>query len=159
MGSPSGSSAVLAIASHGPAEMSVGDGLMGACRRSPWCRGGRSHSRPGFWSPYEAAAWTIIGHRIRITQAAAITARIAERPVPDLGHAAAAGPAGVLDRRDHRQARSRPDGLSWGQHVVASRVPPAVRQATPTIRAAGPGPSDAATQPGASTPWPGPGNT
>jgi DNA-3-methyladenine glycosylase II len=33
----------------------------------------------GFWSPYEAAAWTIIGHRIRITQAAAIKARIAER--------------------------------------------------------------------------------
>ena len=195
----------------------------------------------GFWSPYEAAAWTIIGHRIRITQAAAFKARIAERlgePVsfggrvihafpspqqlakldafpgpgraqagvaagrwrrppstasstppgcapcrsadaladlkklpgigdfsagltllrganapdavpnaeprlaravalayglpgpatpeqvqddqrelaalPDLGHAAAADPAGVRDRRDHRQARSRPDGLSWG---------------------------------------------
>jgi DNA-3-methyladenine glycosylase II len=33
----------------------------------------------GFWSPYEAGAWTIIGHRIRITQAAAIKARIAER--------------------------------------------------------------------------------
>ncbi len=33
----------------------------------------------GFWSPYEAAAWTIIGHRIRITQAAAVKARIAER--------------------------------------------------------------------------------
>ena len=33
----------------------------------------------GFWSPYEAAAWTIIGHRIRITQAAAIKARMAER--------------------------------------------------------------------------------
>jgi DNA-3-methyladenine glycosylase II len=33
----------------------------------------------GFWSPYEAAAWTIIGHRIRITQAAAIKARLAER--------------------------------------------------------------------------------
>ena len=33
----------------------------------------------GFWSPYEAAAWTIIGHRIRITQAAAIKARISER--------------------------------------------------------------------------------
>ena len=32
----------------------------------------------GFWSPYEAAAWTIIGHRIRITQAAAIKARMAE---------------------------------------------------------------------------------
>ncbi len=33
----------------------------------------------GFWSPYEAAAWTIIGHRIRITQAAVIKARMAER--------------------------------------------------------------------------------
>jgi DNA-3-methyladenine glycosylase II len=33
----------------------------------------------GFWSPYEAAAWTIIGHRIRITQAAAIKARIAQQ--------------------------------------------------------------------------------
>jgi DNA-3-methyladenine glycosylase II len=33
----------------------------------------------GFWSPYEAAAWTIIGHRIRMTQAATLKARIAER--------------------------------------------------------------------------------
>jgi DNA-3-methyladenine glycosylase II len=33
----------------------------------------------GFWSPYEAAAWTIIGHRIRITQAAAIKARMADK--------------------------------------------------------------------------------
>ena len=33
----------------------------------------------GFWSPYEAAAWTIIGHRIRITQAAAIKARMARQ--------------------------------------------------------------------------------
>jgi DNA-3-methyladenine glycosylase II len=33
----------------------------------------------GFWSPYEAAAWTIIGHRIRTTQAAAIKARMAEQ--------------------------------------------------------------------------------
>jgi DNA-3-methyladenine glycosylase II len=32
-----------------------------------------------FWSPYEAAAWTIIGHRIRITQAAAVKARMAEQ--------------------------------------------------------------------------------
>jgi DNA-3-methyladenine glycosylase II len=32
----------------------------------------------GFWSPYEAAAWTIIGHRIRITQAAAVKARMAK---------------------------------------------------------------------------------
>jgi DNA-3-methyladenine glycosylase II len=33
----------------------------------------------GFWSPYEAAAWTIIGHRIRITQAAAVKARMSEK--------------------------------------------------------------------------------
>ncbi len=32
----------------------------------------------GFWSPYEAAAWTVIGHRIRITQAAAVKARMAK---------------------------------------------------------------------------------
>ena len=34
-----------------------------------------------FWSPYEAACWTIIGHRIRIVQAAALKRRISE----DLG--------------------------------------------------------------------------
>jgi DNA-3-methyladenine glycosylase II len=33
----------------------------------------------GFWSPYEAAAWTIIGHRIRISQAAAVKARMARQ--------------------------------------------------------------------------------
>jgi DNA-3-methyladenine glycosylase II len=33
----------------------------------------------GFWSPYEAAAWAVIGHRIRIRQAAAVKARMAER--------------------------------------------------------------------------------
>ncbi|MQA85984.1 MAG: DNA-3-methyladenine glycosylase 2 family protein [Streptosporangiales bacterium] len=32
-----------------------------------------------FHSPYEAACWTIIGHRIRIVQAAALKQRIAER--------------------------------------------------------------------------------
>jgi DNA-3-methyladenine glycosylase II len=32
----------------------------------------------GFWSPYEAATWTIIGHRIRITQATAVKARMAK---------------------------------------------------------------------------------
>ncbi|NUK33144.1 DNA-3-methyladenine glycosylase 2 family protein [Streptomyces lunaelactis] len=31
-----------------------------------------------FYSPYEAAAWAVIGHRIRMVQAAAIKARIAE---------------------------------------------------------------------------------
>lgn len=32
-----------------------------------------------FASPYEAAAWAVLSHRIRITQAAALRARIAER--------------------------------------------------------------------------------
>ncbi|MBP8537151.1 DNA-3-methyladenine glycosylase [Streptomyces sp. MK37H] len=32
-----------------------------------------------FHSPYEAAAWAVIGHRIRMNQAAAIKARLAER--------------------------------------------------------------------------------
>jgi DNA-3-methyladenine glycosylase II len=39
--------------------------------------------RPGlrpvlFWTPYEAAAWTIIGQRVRMTQAAAVKQRLAE---------------------------------------------------------------------------------
>jgi DNA-3-methyladenine glycosylase II len=33
----------------------------------------------GFWSPYEAAAWTLIVRRIRITQGAVIKARMNER--------------------------------------------------------------------------------
>jgi DNA-3-methyladenine glycosylase II len=31
-----------------------------------------------FYSPYEAAAWALIGHRIRIVQAAGVKARMAE---------------------------------------------------------------------------------
>jgi DNA-3-methyladenine glycosylase II len=33
----------------------------------------------GFWSPYEAAAWAVISHRIRIMQAAAVKAQMAEQ--------------------------------------------------------------------------------
>jgi DNA-3-methyladenine glycosylase II len=50
----------------------------------------------GFWSPYEAAAWAIIGHRIRIRQAAAIKARIAQqlgKPVSFGDHVVHAFPA------------------------------------------------------------------
>ncbi|GAA1926760.1 hypothetical protein GCM10009753_70370 [Streptantibioticus ferralitis] len=32
-----------------------------------------------FHSPYEAAVWAVIGHRIRMTQAATIKARLAEQ--------------------------------------------------------------------------------
>jgi DNA-3-methyladenine glycosylase II len=37
----------------------------------------------GFFSPYEAAAWALIGHRIQIVQAA----RVKERMAAELGHA------------------------------------------------------------------------
>jgi DNA-3-methyladenine glycosylase II len=50
----------------------------------------------GFWSPYEAAAWAIIGQRIRIRQAAAIKARMADQlgePVSFGGHVVHAFPA------------------------------------------------------------------
>ncbi|MGI8780475.1 MAG: DNA-3-methyladenine glycosylase family protein [Solirubrobacteraceae bacterium] len=33
----------------------------------------------GFWSPYEAACWAILSHRVRIVQAAAVKQQIAER--------------------------------------------------------------------------------
>ena len=35
-----------------------------------------------FWSPYEAACWAVIGHRIRMNQAAAVKAKMAQQ----LGH-------------------------------------------------------------------------
>jgi DNA-3-methyladenine glycosylase II len=50
----------------------------------------------GFWSPYEAAAWAVIGQRVRIRQAAAIKAAIARElgePVAFGGHAVHAFPA------------------------------------------------------------------
>jgi DNA-3-methyladenine glycosylase II len=49
----------------------------------------------GFWSPYEAAVWAIIGHRVRIRQAAAIKARLAQQlgePVSFGGHVVHAFP-------------------------------------------------------------------
>jgi DNA-3-methyladenine glycosylase II len=60
-----------------------GSGFAAVGRRDPVV-GRLQHSYSGlrpvlFWSPYEAAAWTIIGHGIRISQAAAIKQRMAER--------------------------------------------------------------------------------
>jgi DNA-3-methyladenine glycosylase II len=54
-----------------------------------------------FYSPYEAAAWTVIGNRIRMTQAAAIKARLA---------------------RDHGQAME-----VAGQHLSAFPTPAVLR--------------------------------
>jgi len=50
----------------------------------------------GFWSPYEAAAWAIIGQRIRIRQAATVKARMSEQlgePVSFGDHVVHAFPA------------------------------------------------------------------
>ncbi len=60
-----------------------GSGFAAVGRRDPVV-GRLQRSYPGlrpvlFWSPYEAAAWTIIGHRIRIAQAAGIKQRMAEQ--------------------------------------------------------------------------------
>jgi DNA-3-methyladenine glycosylase II len=60
-----------------------GSGFAAVGRRDPVV-GRLQRSYPGlrpvlFWSPYEAAAWTIIGHRIRIVQAAGIKRRMAEQ--------------------------------------------------------------------------------
>ncbi|MBA2311270.1 MAG: DNA-3-methyladenine glycosylase 2 family protein [Actinobacteria bacterium] len=60
-----------------------GSGFAAVGRRDPVV-GRLQRSYPGlrpvlFSSPYEAAAWTIIGHRIRILQAAGIKQRIAEQ--------------------------------------------------------------------------------
>ena len=64
-----------------------GSGFPGVGRRDPVVGGlqGRWPGlRPvGFFSPYEAAAWALIGHRIRIVQAA----RIKERMAAELGQA------------------------------------------------------------------------
>jgi DNA-3-methyladenine glycosylase II len=49
-----------------------------------------------FWSPYEAAAWAVIGQRIRIRQAAAVKAAMARQlgePVSFGGHVVHAFPA------------------------------------------------------------------
>jgi DNA-3-methyladenine glycosylase II len=71
---------------------------------------GLAAKRPGlrpvcFGSPYEAAAWTVIGHRIRMTQAAAIKERIAEelgRQLTVAGAPLAAFPApAALRDADH----------------------------------------------------------
>jgi DNA-3-methyladenine glycosylase II len=64
-----------------------GTGFPGVGRRDPVVGGlqGRWPGlRPvGFFSPYEAAAWALIGHRIRIVQAA----RVKERMAAELGQA------------------------------------------------------------------------
>jgi DNA-3-methyladenine glycosylase II len=65
---------ILSLDVDGSGFCAVGDRdpvVAGLQRRYPGLR------PVGFWSPYEAAAWAIIGARIRIGQAAAIKARMA----------------------------------------------------------------------------------
>jgi DNA-3-methyladenine glycosylase II len=59
-----------------------------------------------FYTPYEAAAWTIIGQRIRMTQAALIKARLADEfgesgafPAPARLAQLSAPPRGLTDRK------------------------------------------------------------
>ena len=60
-----------------------GSGFPGSAAADP-VASGLIADRPGlrpvnFHSPYEAAAWSVIGQRIRMTQAAAVKARLAEQ--------------------------------------------------------------------------------
>jgi DNA-3-methyladenine glycosylase II len=101
----------------------------------------------GFWSPYEAAAWAIIGQRIRIRQAAAIKARMAEQlgePVcfgdhvvhafPAPGHLARIGTFPGLSGRKPGQLRSIAAAALQGQlHAASLRALP-YRQALAQLR-------------------------
>jgi DNA-3-methyladenine glycosylase II len=77
-----------------------GSGFPAVGERDPVV-GGLQNRYPGlrpvcFYSPYEAAAWAIIGHRVRIRQAAAIKARMAQElgePISFDGRAVHAFPA------------------------------------------------------------------
>ncbi|MGH7910767.1 MAG: DNA-3-methyladenine glycosylase family protein, partial [Candidatus Dormibacteraceae bacterium] len=95
-----------------------------------------------FYTPYEAAAWTIIGQRIRMTQAATIKARLGNelgehgafpgparlaelsapqpgltsRKVGQLRAIAAAAQEGALSRR-HLRTMTYPDGLAHLQQL------------------------------------------
>jgi len=77
-----------------------GSGFPAVGERDPVI-GGLQRRYPGlrpvaFWSPYEAAAWAVIGQRIRIRQAAAIKAAMARQlgePVSFGGHVVHAFPA------------------------------------------------------------------
>jgi DNA-3-methyladenine glycosylase II len=77
-----------------------GSGFPGIGERDP-VAGGLQRRYPGlrpvgFWSPYEAAAWAIIGHRIRIRQAATIKAGLSRQlgePVSFGDHVVHAFPA------------------------------------------------------------------
>lgn len=74
-----------------------------------------------FCTPYEAAAWAIIGHRIRIRQAAAIKQRLADElgehgafPAPDR-LATLSGPQRGLNDRKVAQLRGIADAARDGQ--------------------------------------------
>ena len=60
-----------------------GTGFPEVGRRDPVVGGLQARWPVGFFSPYEAAAWALIGHRIRIVQAA----RVKERMAAELGQA------------------------------------------------------------------------
>src|ERR1700683_5294677 len=102
----------------------------------------------GFCSPYEAAAWTIIGHRIRIRQAAAIKDQMAKRlgepvtfgdravhavpPAPRVGRAvpgfpaaATAGGARLVSRAGRAQAGVAPVGRARRAGRAAGHRPAA----------------------------------
>ncbi|MFJ9033715.1 hypothetical protein ACIRQP_35510 [Streptomyces sp. NPDC102274] len=77
----------------------------------------------GFYSPYEAAAWTVIGNRVRMTRAAAIKARLAR------DHGQAIDVAGQqLHAFPTPEALCGIDHIDGRLHAVAGRVADIKRQ-------------------------------
>jgi 3-methyladenine DNA glycosylase/8-oxoguanine DNA glycosylase len=107
-----------------------------------------------FHSPYEAAAWAIIGQRLRIVQAARVKARLAEQhgtafalagqtlhsfPAPDqlLGLGSIDGINDTKVERLHGVARAAQEGLLDGERLRALS-PEAAQEAVEQINGIGP---------------------
>jgi DNA-3-methyladenine glycosylase II len=97
-----------------------------------------------FWSPYEAAAWALLSHRLRMTQAAGLKRRIAERlghPVQIHGDTLHAFPApGRLARLDGDGVPGLPDAKlqrlrALGEAALAGRLDAARLRAVPAEQA------------------------
>jgi DNA-3-methyladenine glycosylase II len=79
----------------------------------------------GFWSPYEAAAWAILSHRVRITQAASIKQGLAERlgaRVEMEGRQLCAFPAPQVLRKASRLEGIPERKLPWLQAIAEAAI-------------------------------------
>ncbi len=84
-------------------------------------RSTRACAQSAFWTPYEAACWAVIGHRIRMIQAAAAKAKLAQQP----GHAIRLVKqrcSPFLPRSDRSISRDFPDSRVASRSVYAGSL-------------------------------------